>query len=327
MEEQPFTAFVVEEHEGQFQGSVTRKRIEDLPPGDLLVRVQYSSLNYKDALSASGNRGVTRNYPHTPGIDAAGTVVASDTDRFSPGEGVIVTSYDLGMNTSGGFGQYIRVPSEWAFPLPENLSPKEAMAIGTAGLTAGMSISRLTEGIEPEDGDIVVSGASGGVGSQAVAILAAMGYRVSAVSGKERDYLLGLGATEVIPSQEFGAPDKRPLLKARFAGGIDALGGRVLENIIKSVRSWGVVTCCGNAASPELNLTVFPFILRGVSLIGIDSQNFPMPEREAVWKKLAGKWRPEKLLDSCSEVPLSGLSERIETMLAGKAKGRTVVRL
>ena len=327
MEENQFQALVVEDKDGRFIRTVATKSIDDLPEGDLLIRVRYSSLNYKDALSASGNKGVTRHYPHTPGIDAAGSVVSSDSDRFSPGDSVIVTSYDLGMNTPGGFGQYIRVPSKWAIPLPQNLSLKEAMVIGTAGLTAGMSVLRLTDRVGVKDGQIVVSGASGGVGSQAVSILTKMGYRVSALSGKEQEYLKSLGAGEVIPRQEFEQRDKRPLLKVRFAGGIDCVGGPILENILKSVNYMGVVTCCGNAASAELNLTVYPFILRGISLIGIDSQNYPLPEREAVWRKLAGEWKPKQLLESYDEITLPELSGRIDQMLAGESRGRTVVRL
>lgn len=327
MEENQFQALVVEDKDGRFIRTVATKSIDDLPEGDLLIRVRYSSLNYKDALSASGNKGVTRHYPHTPGIDAAGSVVSSNSDRFNPGDPMIVTSFDLGMNTPGGFGQYIRVPSKWAIPLPENLSLKEAMVIGTAGLTAGMSVLRLMDRVGAKDGRIVVSGASGGVGSQAVSILAKTGYLVSALSGKEQEYLKSLGAGEVIPRQDFEQRDKRPLLKARFAGGIDCVGGPILENILKSVNYMGVVTCCGNAASAELNLTVYPFILRGISLIGIDSQNYPLPEREAVWGKLAGEWKPKQLLESYDEITLPELSGRIDQMLAGESRGRTVVRL
>jgi len=221
-----------------------------LPENDLLIRVRYSSLNYKDALSASGNKGITKNYPHTPGIDAVGTVVSSDTKKFRESEKVIVTSYDLGMNTSGGFGQYIRVPSDWAVKLPEEFSMKESMIIGTAGLTAGMSVFRLTEHIKPEHGKVVVSGATGGVGSLSVAILAKLGFNVSAISGKEKDhdFLLKLGAGEVIARKDFEQENTRPMMKGCFAGGIDTVGGSILDNIIKSTQPMGMVTCCGNVA-------------------------------------------------------------------------------
>jgi putative YhdH/YhfP family quinone oxidoreductase len=329
MEQIAFKAFVVEEKEGTFIRSIKSKLISDLPEGDLLIKVHYSSLNYKDALSASGNKGVTRKYPHTPGIDAVGTVVSSKTDLFKVDDQVIVTSYDLGMNTNGGFGQYISVPQDWAVKLPENLSMKEAMILGTAGLTAGMSVLRLVETVKPEDGEIVVSGATGGVGALSVSILKKLGYRVAAITGKdsEHDYLRNLGAATIISRTDFESLDKKPLLKPAFAGGIDTVGGVILENIIKSTNPMGVVTCCGNVASPKLDLTVFPFILRGISLIGIDSQNYPLADREQVWNKLAKDWKPENLADVATEINLSELSEKIDLMLVGKLKGRTIVNL
>jgi len=320
---------LVEEKEGKFVGKVQTKTIEDLPQGDLLIKVAYSSLNYKDALSASGNKGVTRKYPHTPGIDASGVVVQSENAAFKPDDKVIVTSYDLGMNTDGGFGEYIRVPSEWAVKLPENLSLKEAMIYGTAGLTAGMSVLRLTELVKSEDDAIVVSGATGGVGSLSIAILSKLGYAVTAITGKEseKEFLLQLGAKDIILRNEFEHQDKRPLLMSKFAGAIDTVGGAILENIIKSTKAMGVVTCCGNAASPQLNLTVFPFILRGVSLIGIDSQNYPMTLREKVWNKLAKEWKPTQLLNTYNEITLEELPEKTDLMLQGKLKGRTIIKL
>ena len=329
MGQKEFKAFVVEEKDGTFIRDIKTKLVSDLPEGDLLVRVHYSSLNYKDALSASGNKGVTRKYPHTPGIDAVGTIVSSKTDKFKADDKVIVTSYDLGMNTDGGFGQFIRVPEDWAVKLPENLSMKEAMIFGTAGLTAGMSVLRLTESIKPEDGEIIVSGATGGVGALSISILKKLGYRIFAITGKEteRDYLMNLGADNIILRKDFESIENRPLLKPVFAGAIDTVGGVILENIIKSIRPMGVVTCCGNVASPKLDLTVFPFILRGVTLIGIDSQNYPMAYRERVWNKLAKDWKPDKLADTCSEITLNELNEKIDLMLGGKLKGRTVLNM
>lgn len=327
MEQITFKSFVVEELNDRFSRTVKTRSIRDLPENDLLIRVHYSSLNYKDALSASGNKGVTRTYPHTPGIDAVGTVVHSDHATFRKGEEVIVTSYDLGMNTSGGFGHYIRVPAAWAMKVPEDLSMKETMILGTAGLTAGMSVLRLTEQIKPEDGNVLVSGATGGVGALSVAILAKLGFEVSAISGKktESDFLRRLGASEVIDREEFGQENRRPMLKGEYAGGIDTVGGSILDNMIKSMQPMGVVTCCGNVASEKLNLTVFPFILRGVSLIGIDSQNYPMAYREVVWNKLAHDWKPDNLMDVYQEISLDELSDHIDRMLDGKLKGRTIV--
>ncbi len=324
-----FKALVVEEHGDKFTRSIQTKSVNDLPDNDLLIRVQYSSLNYKDALSASGNKGVTSNYPHTPGIDAVGTIVRSNTQKFCKDEKVIITSYDLGMNTAGGFGQYISVPSDWAVKLPEAMTMQESMIIGTAGLTAGMSVLRLTEFIKPEHGTVVVSGATGGVGALSIAILAKLGYRVDAISGKEQEqnFLLELGANEVILRSDFQKEEKHPVLKACFAGGIDTVGGTILENIIKSTHPMGVITCCGNVASAKLNLTVYPFILRGVSLIGIDSQNYPMAYREIVWNKLATEWKPDSLMDLYTEISLAELNDKIDLMLNGKLKGRTIVKL
>ena len=324
-----FKAFRVEEKDGNFVGSTKEVAFNRLNDNEILVRVHFSSLNYKDALSASGNKGVTKNYPHTPGIDAAGIIEKSHSALFKKGDKVIVTSYDLGMNTDGGFAEYIQVPAEWAVKLPEKMTLKEAMIYGTAGLTAGISVLRLTELIKPEDGKIAVSGATGGVGALSVAILNKLGYSVVAITGKEteRDYLMNLGAKEIILRSEIENFDKKPLLKPLFAGAIDTVGGVILENIIKSTHSIGVVTCCGNVASPKLDLTVFPFILRGVTLIGIDSQNYPMKYREIVWNKLADEWKPKQLEYTCNEIKLEDLPHKIELMLSGRLKGRTILTL
>lgn len=324
-----FKAFVIEEVAGTYKRSIKLKTIGELPEGNLLIKVHYSSLNYKDALSASGNKGVTRNYPHTPGIDAVGTVVSSKTGKFTSDDKVIVTSYDLGMNTDGGFGEYICVPEEWAVKLPENLSMTEAMTLGTAGLTAGMCVQRLTESVKPEDGEIIVSGATGGVGALSISILKKLGYKITAITGKEneKDFLIKLGSEHVIMRKDIELMDNKPLLKPLYAGGIDTVGGVILENIIKSTKPMGVITSCGNVASPKLDLTVFPFILRGVSLIGIDSQNYPMPLREDVWNKLSTTWKPENLNDTYNEITLNELNEKIELMLSGQLKGRTVLNL
>lgn len=329
MKQETFKAFVVTEENGAFQRAIKTRKITDLPDGDLLVKVHYSSLNYKDALSATGNRGVTKNYPHTPGIDAAGVVISSKTKQFKEGDEVIVTSYDLGMNTDGGFGQYISVPAEWAVSLPGGLTLKEAMTIGTAGLTAGMSVLRLSELVQPNDGEIIVSGATGGVGGLAISILKKLGYRVAAITGKETEteFLKKLGAENIILRKDFEALPGKPLLKPGYAGAVDTVGGSILENIIKSILPMGVVTCCGNVASPKLELTVFPFILRGVTLVGIDSQNYPMNYREKVWNKLAGDWKPENLEQAATEISLEELDDKINLMLNGKLKGRTVVNL
>jgi len=323
------TLIVSEEEPKKFVRVIREKHVEDLPPGEVLIRVKYSSLNYKDALSASGNRGVTRNYPHTPGIDAAGTVEESGSDTFAAGEKVLVTGYDLGMNTSGGYGQYIRVPSGWVVPLPEGLSLKESMIYGTAGFTAGMSVFALASVVEPINGEILVTGATGGVGSIAAAILAHLGYSVVAVSGKAEasGFLKELGVAKIIDRTEAVDASGRPLLKGQWAGVVDTVGGDILATAIKSTNLHGIVTCCGNVASPDLPLTVFPFILRGVCLQGIDSQNCPMDHRLQVWRKLAGEWKFSKLESLHKEVGLAGLNENIDLILKGKQKGRIVVDL
>jgi acrylyl-CoA reductase (NADPH) len=324
-----YKAFVVEEADGKFVQTIQTLSTDNLPSGDVLVRVHYSSINYKDALSATGNKGVTKSYPHTPGIDVAGVVEYSVDDKFRQGDEVIVTGYDLGMNTAGGFGQYIRVPSEWVVNLPNGLTMKEAMIIGTAGFTAGISLTRLSQLVKPSDGKIIVTGATGGVGSVAISLLAKLGYQVVAVSGKESEseFLHKLGATEIISRNDFQTVDKRPLLSARYAGAIDTVGGPILENILKALMPLGAVTTCGSVSSTQLNMTVFPFILRGITMIGISAQNYPTNLREPLWKKLATDWKPDNLLDLYNEISLEELKGTLENILAGKLKGRTIVNL
>jgi len=291
--------------------------------------VKYSSLNYKDALSATGSKGVTKKYPHTPGIDAAGIVKESSGKAFREGDPVIVTGYDLGMNTSGGFGQYIRVPSQWVVKLPSSLTLKESMIYGTAGFTAGMSVDAITDSLKPEGGEILVTGASGGVGSVSVAILSKLGYSVIAVSGKPegKDFLMGLGAKEIISRDEAFDTSGRPLVKGRWSGAIDTVGGDILATAIKSTKPWGTVTCCGNVASSDLPITVFPFILRGVKLIGIDSQNCPMEHRLRIWNKLSEEWKCSQFKDLYKEIFLEHLSHNIDLILKGMQKGRIIINL
>ena len=326
-----YSALVVtEEAANVYSKTLQTRKTAALPPGDLLIRVQYSSLNYKDALSASGNRGVTRRYPHVPGIDAAGIVEQSASIEFKQGDPVIVSGFDLGMNTAGGFGQYIRIPAGWALPCPQNLSLRETMMYGTAGFTAAQSIQKLIDHpIQPEQGKILVSGATGGVGSIAVAILAKLGYTVTAVSGKAEAeaFLLAIGATEIISRQLATDLSGKPLLKEKWAGVIDTVGGEILATAIKSTAYGGAVTCCGNVASPDLLLTVYPFILRGVSLLGIDSAKCPIHIRRRIWQKLAGEWKLENLGSLVTECTLHELPGLIELMLQGRQTGRVIVNL
>ncbi|HEY6913825.1 MAG TPA: YhdH/YhfP family quinone oxidoreductase [Paludibacter sp.] len=329
MQEIQYKAFVVNEIDGKFVRSIQTLSTANLPAGDVLIQVHYSSVNYKDALSATGNKGVTKKYPHTPGIDAAGVVVCSENDQYEVGDKVIVSGNDLGMNTPGGFGQYIRVPAEWVVKLPEGLTMKEAMIIGTAGFTAGISLLRLNELVKPADGKVLVSGATGGVGSVALSLLSKLGYQTIAVSGKESEYdfLRSLGAAEIISRGEFQQVDKRPMLSAQYAGAIDTVGGPILENILKALQPLGAVTTCGSVSATQLNMTVFPFILRGISLIGISAQNYPMNLRRVLWEKLSNDWKPEHLLNLYNEIQLSDLETTLESILRGELKGRTIVRM
>ena len=331
MSSDDFKAMVVSRDEdGKFTREVTSRGLDSLPDGEVLLNVKYSSLNYKDALSAIGNRGVTRNYPHTPGVDAAGVVERSESAEFEPGDKVIVHGYDLGMDTSGGFGQYVRVPAGWVVNLPGGLDLKESMMYGTAGFTAAQSVLRIVEGgVSPEDGKILVTGATGGVGSMAVAILGKAGYSVTASTGKtgQKQFLADLGAEEVIGREDLTDPSGRLLLKGQWAGVVDTVGGEMLATAIKSTRQRGVITTCGNVASHELNTNVYPFILRGVTLVGIDSASCPMERRRLVWEKISGEWKLDILERICRTVSLEDLDPEIDVILKGGQVGRVVVDL
>ena len=326
-----FRALLVEQPEPKrFTRSIVTRTLDNLAAGELVVRVRWSSLNYKDALSATGHPGVTRNFPHTPGIDAAGEVVSDASGRFQPGDRVIVTGFDLGMETDGGYGQLIRIPAAWALPLPPGLELRDSMILGTAGLTAALSVHALVgRSVVPEAGEILVTGATGGVGSIAVALLARLGYRVVAATGKPEaaPFLSQLGAALTIPREEVTANVERPMLKERWAGVVDCVGGDTLAAALKATRYGGTVTCCGLVGSADLNLNVYPFILRGVSLLGIDSVQCPLALRSAVWHKLANEWQLPQLKQLAEECTLEGLEEKIAAILKGQLQGRTVVRL
>lgn len=326
-----FKAMIVNEvKENKFEINIVNREIKDLPEGNILINVKYSSLNYKDALSSIGNKGVTRNYPHTPGIDAAGVVVESDNDKFKVYDKVIVTGYDLGMNTWGGYGEYIRVPSDWVVKLPENLSLKESMIYGTAGFTAALSVYKLiNSGVKPEDGEILVTGATGGVGSTAISILSKLKYHVIAATGKlnEKEMLISLGAKNIIDRNELDDTSKRALLKGKWAGVVDTVGGNMLSNAIKSTTYGGSVTCCGNVLSGELLTSIYPFILRGISLLGVDSVKCDMETRLKIWDHLASDWKVDTLDKNINEVSLEYLGLKIDQMLEGKHVGRTIVNI
>ena len=324
-----FKALLVTEEQGEFVRQVVTRRQDELPAGEVLIRVQWSSLNYKDAMSASGNRGVTRNFPHTPGIDAAGVVEASSVSELVAGDEVIVTGYDLGMNTPGGFGQYIRVPAAWVLKRPVGLTLRESMVLGTAGLTAALCIDKLERaGLAPGNGPVLVTGATGGVGSIAVAMLAAQGHEVAAVTGKadQADFLRGLGASEVLTREELQAGTGKVLLTERWAGAVDTVGGDILFNVVKSLRYDASVACCGLTAGGQFQASVFPFILRNVNLLGVDSVEQPLVAKASMWDRLSLQWKTD-LSKLEQEVTLEQLPERIDTILAGGMVGRTVVNL
>lgn len=326
-----FRAMIVEETADQrFVRRIAHKALSDLPEGDVLIKVLYSALNYKDALSCTGNKGVTRRYPHTPGIDAAGEVSHSSHPEFAIGDKVLVTGYDLGMNTSGGFGGYIRVPADWVVPLPSGLTFRESMIFGTAGFTAALCLHKLVHaGVKPKDGTLLVTGASGGVGSLAVALLAHNGYTVAGVSGKPdaADYLKRLGAEAVLTREKVLDESQRPLLAERWAGVIDTVGGPMLASVLRATRQHGAVACCGNVASAQLNVTVYPFILRGISLLGADSATSEMPIRRTVWQHLASDWKIDTLDQIATTIGLEDLDDRVEDMLAGRHTGRSIIDL
>ena len=328
MEDIKYKAFFTQETESGFSNSIESLSTADLEENDLLIKVSYSSLNFKDALSASGNKGVTRTYPHTPGIDAVGEVVKSNSSDFKDGDKIIVTGYDLGMNTYGGFGQYISIPATWAISLPNELSEAEAMSIGTAGLTAGLCVRKLLQNdLTPDSGDVLVTGASGGVGSVAVMVLSKLGFNVVALTGKQDqvDYLESLGASSVIIRSQMEEQGK-PLQKGIYQGGVDTVGGNILSNFISQTSQRGAITCCGNVASDKLETSIFPFILRGVTLIGIDSAESLLEVKKEIWNNFSNDWKID-LEKITKEVFLESLSDEVEKILKGNQVGRIRVNL
>ena len=331
MSDPVFRALVVNEvAEKEFASVIQERNISDLPEGDVLIRVGYSSLNYKDALSASGNKGVTRKYPHTPGIDAAGIVVSCANANFSEGEEVIVIGYDLGMNTAGGFGQYIRVPSSWVVPCPEGLTLRQTMVLGTAGFTAALCIEKLlANGLTPKDGEVLVTGATGGVGIVAVALLAKMGFEVIASTGKEKEkaFLQKLGAKGVIDRSEYSKGTSQPMLKERWSGAVDVVGGDTLFNIVKSLKYGASVAACGLVQSPMFQASVLPFILRGVNLLGVDSVVLPLETKKRIWSLLASDWKIVDLDKIAKEIHLEDLPDSLRQVKKGQAVGRFLLNL
>lgn len=324
-----FKALVTSEQDGVYQTVLGERALDDLPDNEVLIRVRYSSLNYKDALSSAGNKGVTRSYPHTPGIDAAGEVVESADPAFKPGDEVVVYGYDLGMNTSGGLAEYIRVPAAWVLPLPDGLDARTAMSYGTAGITAALSVMKLQLlGLQPP-AHIVVTGATGGVGAMSVLFLGNLGYEITAVSGKAAAAeLLGrLGASHFVPRETFSEVNPRPLLKPQYDGAIDCVGGATLANLLKVIRHSGAVACSGLVQSADLPATVFPFILRGVSLLGIDSVEVALEQKRRAWDWIAANHDPQKLAHLVHEIELAEAPAALARLLQGAGKGRYLVHI
>ena len=313
------------------QLSIIEKSVDDLPEGDILIKVNFSSLNYKDALSASGAPGVTRNYPHTPGIDAAGVIVETNDSNFKEGDSVIVTGYDLGMDTAGGFGEYIRVPASWVIKLPNGLSERDSMALGTAGLTAGLSIQAL-DNYNSNNGfnglNTIVTGSTGGVGSIAVMLLSKLDASVTAVTGKDtqKELLQRLGASEIISREELSELCRTPIGKTIWDFGVDVVSGNILTLLLSSLKPGGAVACSGLVGGPSFESSIFPFILRGNALLGIDSVEIPLEKKLQVWENFASEWKLD-LTPLVKEVNLEGLENEISTILSGGQVGRVLVNL
>jgi len=332
MNDERYKALVVTEtRDGRFLRDVTTRSVNQLPAGDVLIRVHYSSLNYKDALSATGSKGVTKNYPHVPGVDAAGVVEHSDVAVFSPGDEVLVTGYDLGSNTGGGWGERIRVPAGWVVRRPDALTLRESMQYGTAGFTAALSVYKLLHyGIKPDQGPILVTGSTGGVGCIAVSILGKLGFHVVAVTGKkdEKAFLRALGASEIFGRDEVIDQSVKPLLSTRWNAVVDTVGGPMLETALRKTRTEGAVACCGNIGSAELHTSIYPFILRGITLFGIGSAFTPRDIRVHVWQRLASDWKVGALDELTIEASLDELNRTyIDRILRGGIRGRVLVNL
>ena len=323
-----FKALLLEENDGKVSASIQELDESRLPDGDVTVDVEYSTVNYKDGLVVNGLGGLVREYPHVPGIDAAGVVAASDSPKFVAGDDVLVTGYELGSGAWGGWSEYIRVPADWVVPLPTELTFDEAMTFGTAGFTAAQCVTALAhQSITRNSGPVIVTGATGGVGCLAVCILAKLGYEVTAVSGKtdRHDWLRELGARDVVGREAVDVASERPLLPSQWAGAVDTVGGNTLATILRSTKHRGCVTACGLVGGTDLNLTVYPFLLRGVRLIGIDSANCPMDSRQEIWKQLAGPWKPDNLADLATHVALDDVQSAVDQILKGQLTGRYVV--
>lgn len=324
-----FRAFRVFQEDGATIARFVDISLDDLDPGEVVIRTHYSGINYKDALAATGSGKVIRRFPCVGGVDAAGVVESSSDSSFKAGDEVIVTGYGMGVDHDGGFAEYVRVPADWVVKLPQGLSLFEAMALGTAGFTAALAIHRLEQNeLSPDKGKVIVTGATGGVGSLAIQMLAQLGYHVVALTGKDgrNDYLRSLGAKEILARTAIDFNSKRPLESAQWAGALDAVGGETLSWLVRTMQQDGVVASFGNAGGAGLQTTVYPFILRGVKLLGIDSAATAMPLRKAIWQRLASDLRPLHLDQAVKMISFAELPEEIKLMLHVQTYGRIVVK-
>ncbi|MHB1238551.1 MAG: oxidoreductase [Gallionella sp.] len=324
-----FSAYRIFEQDGKSTARFVDLTLDDLDPGEVVIETHYSSVNYKDALAATGAGKVIRRFPCVGGIDVSGVVASSSDARFKAGDAVLVTGYDMGVAHDGGYAEFVRVPADWVVPLPPGLTLFDAMALGTAGFTAALSIHRLEQNdLRPENGKVIVTGATGGVASLAIVMLAQLGYHVVAITGKdaEHEYLKSLGAAEVLSRKEVQM-GTRPLEKSQWAGALDSVGGETLAWLTRTMQQSGAIASFGNAGGFELHTTVLPFILRGVRLIGIDSSATVMPVRSQMWKRMATDLRPKLLAQVAHTVPFAGLPEIFPQLLQGKLRGRTVIEI
>ena len=322
-----YKAYLVEENNGEFIGSVKELDVPDLEEGRLLIKVKYSSLNYKDALAATGAKGVVSSYPFVPGVDVAGEIIESSSDDFIPGDEVIATGYKIGMAEFGGFGEIVHLPSEWVVKLPENLSLFNAMCHGTAGITAAECVNKIIKGGISNTLPVLVSGATGGVGSIAVSLLSKLGYEVHAITGKpdENEMLTSMGATKIISRSDFMSEPLKPLDKASYSSAVDTVGGEMLAKMISMISNNGVVSCCGNVGGAMFTSSVFPFILRGVQLSGVDSAESPINLKKELWNLLANEW----LIDLNNQTKIVNIQEidnEIRKILDGGQIGRVVIK-
>ena len=322
-----YKAYLIEQTDDQFSGSIKELDAPSIEPGHLLISVHYSSLNYKDALASTGVKGVAKEYPFVPGIDVVGTVLESADERFSEGDIVVATGYKIGMAVHGGFGEIVHLPADWVLHLPENMEMFDAMSIGTAGITAAACVKKIIDSGVSKDLPVLVSGATGGVGSVAVNILSKLGYEVHAITGKtdEDKTLLNMGATEIIQRSDYMAEPARALDKAIYSGAVDTVGGDMLAKMISMISNEGAISCCGNVGGMKFTSSVFPFILRGVSLIGIDSAESPIELKKELWRLLSSEWQLD-LKSQTKEINLDTIGEEVNKILQGQQVGRIVIK-